>query len=157
MPSTLQRNGEFLLGFLLMAFSAFVIVESLRMPYWEKDLFLMGPGFVPLLSGAALFFTSLAVTISAGTNGGWKDWKAWSNAQFRNEENVRLLVILALLSVFIFGLIGRVRFVVAVAVFHALIFTYLRVGGVSKIVICTIGATLLVGVALPKFFEMELP
>ena len=153
----LQRNGEFILGFLLMTFSAFVIMESLRMPYWEKDLFLMGPGFVPLLSGTTLFITSLGVTVSAGISGGWKDWRAWSVGQFRDEENIRLLVILALLSVFIFGLIGRVRFVVAVAVFHALIFTYLKVGGVSKIVICTIGATLLVGVALPKFFEMELP
>jgi hypothetical protein len=61
------------------------------------------------------------------------------------------------MTLYIFGLIGYVPFIVATLIYHALIFFYLKIGGPVKIVIYTLIATTLVAVFLPRVFDMPVP
>ena len=149
-------NGLFLIGILLLAFSIFVIFESWRMP-WEKSSYLISPGFVPMLTGVCLLVASILLTTTACKQGGGRNWKTWLSNQCSDEENKRFLMILSLVAFLVVGLVGRVPFVLAMFIFHVLIFSYLRVGSFWKIAISSIGATILVAILMPKTFDMPLP
>ena len=58
-------KADFIMGLILMAFSLVVVVESLKLPRFEKDWggFYAAPGFVPLILGITLFLMSLALFV----------------------------------------------------------------------------------------------
>lgn len=152
-----ESNGLFILGVLIVSLALFVIIESVQMPHWNKELYLMAPGFVPLLVGTALLILGFILTIKAVNLGGCRQWGNWLSIVYSAEENRRFLGILALMCLFVVGLIGRVPFSVAVLIFHILIFSYLRIGGYVKIGVISLAVTLLVAVLLPYLFDMPLP
>ncbi len=60
-------KADFVMGLILMTFSLVVVVESLKIPRFEKDWggFYAAPGFVPLILGITLFLMSLALFVRA--------------------------------------------------------------------------------------------
>ncbi|MDJ0819156.1 MAG: tripartite tricarboxylate transporter TctB family protein [Desulfobacterales bacterium] len=60
-------KADFIMGLFLMAFSLLVVIESLKIPRFEKDWggFYAAPGFVPLILGITLFIMSLALFVRA--------------------------------------------------------------------------------------------
>ncbi len=60
-------KADFIMGLVLMAFSLLVLIESLKIPRFEKDWggFYAAPGFVPLILGITLFTMSLALLVRA--------------------------------------------------------------------------------------------
>jgi hypothetical protein len=67
-------RADFVMGLILMAFSVFIIRESLRMPTFEKDWggFYAAPGFVPMIFGGIIFLMSLFLWIRAMRNKGYE-------------------------------------------------------------------------------------
>jgi glucan phosphoethanolaminetransferase (alkaline phosphatase superfamily) len=60
-------RADFIMGLILMAFSLLIVVESLKIPRFEKDWggFYAAPGFVPLILGVTLFAMSLVLFVRA--------------------------------------------------------------------------------------------
>ena len=60
-------KADFVMGLILMACSIVIVVESLKIPRFEKDWggFYAAPGFVPLILGLTLFVMSLALFVRA--------------------------------------------------------------------------------------------
>lgn len=156
-PAGLNAAGELLLGLLVSAFSIFVIVESIRMPLRGHLGILMSPGFVPLLTGLGLLILSLIIDVGAIRKGAIGRIGDLLSDIAGDEENRRFLVILGLMAGYTIGLIGRMPFWAATAIFHFLIFSYLKIGGWPKIIFFTALATVLVALLLPGLFEMPLP
>jgi hypothetical protein len=67
-------KADFVMGVILMLFSLLIVVESLRMPTFEKDWggFYAAPGFVPLILGISLFGMSLFLCLRAVRKHGHK-------------------------------------------------------------------------------------
>ena len=67
-------KADFIMGLILMAFSLLIVVESLKLPRFEKDWggFYAAPGFVPLILGITLFAMSLALFVRAVKKQGYK-------------------------------------------------------------------------------------
>lgn len=151
------KNGDLLVALGFVLGGGFVVFESLRMPYWEQDTYLMSPGIVPLLAGSVLCLLGLVYGGQSVGSGALRGWPRWVRDLASNEETHRLVVLLSLVLIYGIGLIGRVPFFVATLVFHAGIFGYLRVGGWLKWGVCTAGATVFVAVLLPRLFDMPLP
>lgn len=149
--------GELMLGSVVMLFSLFVIVESLRMPQRGHLGIMMSPGFVPLFTGVVLFLLSGVIMMRALRGGGHHYVKALLHAVRKEEEIRRFLWILGFMTLYIVGLIGYLPFIVATLIYHALIFFYLKIGGPVKIIIYTLIATALVAVLLPGVFDMPVP
>lgn len=153
----IDRAGELLLGLCVSLFAIFVIVESLRMPKKGHLGIMMSPGFVPLFTGVALLFLSLFINVRAMRAGGLKYIGALCKSIRDEEELRRFLWILGFMVLYIVGLIGHMPFLAATLIYHALIFSYLRIGGPLKIVIYTLIATGLVALFLPNVFDMPVP
>jgi len=60
-------KADFIMGLILMVGSLLIVVESLKIPRFEKDWggFYAAPGFVPLILGITLFVMSLALFVRA--------------------------------------------------------------------------------------------
>ena len=60
-------KADFVMGLILMACSIVIVVETLKIPRFEKDWggFYAAPGFVPLILGITLFVMSLALFVRA--------------------------------------------------------------------------------------------
>ena len=60
-------KADFVMGLILMACSIVIVVESLKIPRFEKDWggFYAAPGFVPLILGITLFVMSLVLFVRA--------------------------------------------------------------------------------------------
>jgi len=153
----MDRAGELLLGLFVTFFSLFVIEESLRMPQRGHLGILMSPGVVPLFTGIVLFALSLVINVRALRGGGLHYVNSLLRSLRNDEEIRRFLWILGFMALYIVGLIGRVPFIAATLIYHALIFFYLRIGGPLKIIVYTLIATALVAVFLPRVFDMPVP
>ena len=67
-------KADFVMGLILMACSIVIVVESLKIPRFEKDWggFYAAPGFVPLILGITLFVMSLALFVRALKKRGYR-------------------------------------------------------------------------------------
>jgi hypothetical protein len=67
-------KADFVMGLILMALSLAVIIESLKIPRFEKDWggFYAAPGFVPLILGISLFIMSLTLFVRSAKKKGYK-------------------------------------------------------------------------------------
>lgn len=156
-PETgLGLAAELLLGLFVTAFALFVIIESARMPN-RADIFVMDPGFVPLITGIVLLGLGLILDIRALKAGGAGQVGALLRMISTDEESRRFLWILGFIAVYIVGLTGRVPFILATLLFMLGIFIYLKIGPWWKIGLFTVICTALVSVILPELFGMPLP
>ena len=153
----MDQAGELMLGLCVSFFALFVIVESVRMPQRGHLGIMMSPGFVPLFTGIVLLFLSLVINVRALRGGGLKHIGGLCKSIRNDEELGRFMWILGFMVLYIVGLIGYLPFIVATLIYHALIFSYLRIGGPLKIVIYTLIATGLVAFFLPRVFDMPVP
>jgi len=153
----LRAAGDLVLSILITLFAVFVIVESLRMPHRGHLGLLVTPGFSPFFTGVALLLLSLILDVRAMRRKGHIHLASWLKEAVSEEENRRFLVLLAATSLYAVILLGRVPFVAATLVFHALIFSYLKIGKPIKIIAYALLATGLVSLLLPKLFEMPVP
>ncbi|MGD9290082.1 MAG: hypothetical protein PVG74_20855, partial [Desulfobacterales bacterium] len=103
--------GELILGSVVMFFSLFVIVESLRMPQRGHLGIMMSPGFVPLFTGVVLFLLSGVIMMRSLRGGGHHYVKALLHAVRKEEEIRRFLWILGFMTLYIVGLIGYLPFI----------------------------------------------
>jgi hypothetical protein len=165
MPNKTKQNpengvntaGELILAITINLFAVFVIVESFRMPARGHLGIICYPSFVPLLAGILLFVLTLVLALVMIRRGGYKYFGDWLKNIRAEEDNRRFLAILATVLIYVVVLLGRVPFVLATLVFHGLLFTYLKVGSIWKIILYTALATILVSVVLPRLFDMPVP
>jgi len=153
----MEYAGELLLGLAMTAFSIFVIVEAVRMPQRGPGGLLMSPGFVPLLAGVVLLLLCSWLTVGAVRKGGYRQLGQSLQEGVADHENRRFLMILAIMALYIFGLLGRVPFIAATPIYYVLIFVYIKAGSLGKITFYTLLATFLFAFFLPRLFEMPLP
>ena len=143
-------------GVLLLALSIFVIFEALGMPEKGRWGFFMGPGFFPFILGVVLLFLTAALSISSIKERGYLNLKTWAQGVYMSTGSRRWLIITTLTGLYVL-LLGRVPFVLATFVYLSLVFFYLRVGNILKILVLSIGASIFVGYMVPWVFEMPLP
>lgn len=151
-----DAQGLLLTGLGSAVFSVFVIVEGLRMPRPDPWGMIAGPGFVPLLAGAATLILSAWLTFRAAGRGGHRGLGRWLSESLGEPDNRRLLWIVLITGLYVI-LLGRVSFFVATLFFHALIFTYLKVDRPVRIALYSLLAAILVAVVLPYLFDMPTP
>jgi putative tricarboxylic transport membrane protein len=109
-------RADFIMGLILMAFSVFIIRESLRMPTFEKDWggFYAAPGFVPMIFGGIIFAMSLFLWIRAMRNKGYKTniTREKLRSFLRSKTVHRWCLAIAYAFLFFF-LLGRIYFYLA--------------------------------------------
>ena len=153
-------KADFIMGLILMGFALFVVVESLRLPRFEKDWggFYAAPGFVPLILGITIFGMSLALIVRAVRRQGYRiiPTKERVAAFLRSKPAQRWCLAMAYAFGFFF-LLGHVYFYTAA---FLLLFAFMFTFGNQKlwqVTVISLVASGLIYFVFTKIFLVPLP
>ena len=153
-------KADFVMGLILMAFSLLIIIESLKIPRFEKDWggFYAAPGFVPLILGITLFGMSLALFVRAVKMRGYRIIP--DRAAMRDFVQSKLVHRWCLAMLYAFGfffLLGHIYFYLAA---FLVLFAYMATFGEQKrsfSLVIALAAAGLIYLVFTKLFLVPLP
>lgn len=148
--------GDLIIGMFLLGLSIFVFIESLRMPEKGGWGFFMGPGFLPLILSVVLFLLTSSMLIASIGRQGISGIIPLFQRLKGSFEFRRSLVIAGWTWIYV-ALIGTFPFIIVNFIYFLGIFLYLNIGKIWKIVLLSLGSSILVGYLIPRIFDMPLP
>ena len=126
-----QRNAakDLVSGILLVVFGVFIVVDALGLKIYNT--FIDAPGFFPTIVGSVIALLGAVLAFIGFKLGGLQELKEILNGKFirqfvTNESTVRVLILIAMMVVFIWGLLGRMHFILATSLYLTANFLYLK-------------------------------
>ena len=153
-------KADFVMGLILMAGSLVIVVESLKIPRFEKDWggFYAAPGFVPLILGITLFAMSLALFVRAVKKQGYQIIPGRQTLRdFVRSKPVHRWCLAMLYAFGFFFLLGNIYFYLAA---FLVLFAYMATFGEQKLsisLIISIIASASIYLVFTKIFLVPLP
>ena len=160
MKSNGMPKADFVMGLILMAGSIVIVVESLKIPRFEKDWggFYAAPGFVPLILGITLFVMSLALFIRAVRVQGYRIVPSRETIDgFVKSKPVQRWCLAMIYAFGFFFLLGNVYFYLAA---FLVLFAYMATFGEQKrwvSLIISLAASAMIYLVFTKIFLVPLP
>jgi hypothetical protein len=160
----MKNNGmpkaDFVMGLILIAFSIVVVIESLKIPRFEKDWggFYAAPGFVPLILGVTLLVMSVALIVRAVKMQGYKIIPSRETVgDFFRSKFVHRWCLAMFYAFGFFFLLGHIYFYLAA---FLVLFAYMATFGEHKrltSLIISIVASAFIYLVFTKIFLVPLP
>ncbi len=153
-------KADFVMGLILMAGSLVIVVESLKIPRFEKDWggFYAAPGFVPLILGITLFAMSLALFVRAVKKQGYQIIPGRQTLRdFVRSKPVHRWCLAMLYAFGFFFLLGNIYFYLAA---FLVLFAYMATFGEQKrsiSLIISLVAAAAIYLVFTKIFLVPLP
>jgi hypothetical protein len=153
-------KADFIMSLILMVFGLFVVVESLRLPRFEKDWggFYAAPGFVPLILGITIFGMSLTLFVRAVRRQGYRVIPAKERvAEFLRSKPAQRWCLAMAYAFGFFFLLGHVYFYIAA---FLLLFAFMFTFGNQKlwqVTVISLVASGLIYLVFTKIFLVPLP
>ena len=131
MPEKKGRNAakDFASGLVLVIFGIFIVVDALGIKVYNT--FLDAPGFFPVIVGGVIIVLGALLAFIGFKLGGLRELKEVLNGPFlkkfiTDEGTVRVLILIAMMVVYIWGLLGRMHFIIATSIYLIANFLYLK-------------------------------
>jgi hypothetical protein len=153
-------KADFIMGLILMAISLLIVVESLRIPSFEKDWggYYAAPGFVPLILGITLFVMSLVLFVRAVKKQGYKIIPGRETLKnFVRSARVHRWCLAMIYAFGFFFLLGHIYFYLAA---FLVLFAYMATFGEQKLhisLIISIVAAAMIYLVFTRIFLVPLP
>jgi hypothetical protein len=153
-------KADFVMGLILMAGSLVIVVESLKIPRFEKDWggFYAAPGFVPLILGITLFVMSLALFVRALRMKGYRIIPNRESVNgFVRSSSVHRWCLAMIYAFGFFFLLGHIYFYLAA---FLVLFAYMATFGEQRrwiSLIISMAAAALIYLVFTKIFLVPLP
>ena len=153
-------KADFVMGLILMACSLAIVVESLKIPRFEKDWggFYAAPGFVPLILGITLFVMSLTLFVRALRKQGYRIIPSRETIHaFVRSKPVHRWFLAMFYAFGFFFLLGHIYFYLAA---FLVLFAYMATFGEQKrsmSLIISLIASALIYLVFTKIFLVPLP
>ena len=153
-------KADFVMGLILMALSVLIVVESLKIPRFEKDWggFYAAPGFVPLILGITLFAMSLALFVRAVKMRGYRIVPGReANREFIRSKPVHRWCLAMVYAFGFFFVLGHIYFYLAA---FLVLFAYMATFGEQKLwlsLIISLIASALIYLVFTRIFLVPLP
>ena len=153
-------KADFIMGLILMVGSLLIVVESLKIPRFEKDWggFYAAPGFVHLILGITLFVMSLALFVRAVKNQGYRIIPGRETLKnFVRSARVHRWCLAMVYAFGFFFLLGHIYFYLAA---FLVLFAYMATFGEQKrsiSLIVSIVASAMIYLVFTKIFLVPLP
>lgn len=126
-----QRNAakDFVSGILLVLFGIFIVVDALNLKVYNT--FIDAPGFFPTIVGAVIAVLGAVLAFIGFKTGGAQELKEVCNGAFlkqfvTGDSTVRVVILIAMMVVYIWGLLGRMHFIIATSIYLIANFLYLK-------------------------------
>jgi len=153
-------KADFIMGLILMALSFFIVIESLKIPRFEKDWggFYAAPGFVPLILGITLFVMSLALFVRSVKKQGYRIIPGRETLSYFVRSRPFHRWCLAMIYAFgFFFLLGHIYFYLAA---FLVLFAYMATFGEQKrsiSLVISLAAAATIYLVFTKIFLVPLP
>jgi len=153
-------KADFIMGLILMALSFFIVIESLKIPRFEKDWggFYAAPGFVPLILGITLFVMSLALFVRSVKKQGYKIIPGRETlSNFVRSRPVHRWCLAMIYAFGFFFLLGHIYFYLAA---FLVLFAYMATFGEQKrsiSLVISLAAAATIYLVFTKIFLVPLP
>ena len=120
---------DFVSGVLLVLFGIFIVVDALNMKIYNT--FLDAPGFFPAIVGAVIILLGAILAFIGFKLGGLTEFKEVMTGSFlkqfiTSDGTVRVLILIAMMVIYIWGLLGRMHFIIATSIYLIANFLYLK-------------------------------
>ena len=126
-----ERNAakDFVSGLLLVLFGIFILFDAMNMKVYNT--FLDAPGFFPAIVGGVITILGAILAFIGYRLGGLAQLKEVLNGAFlkqfiTSDGTVRVLILIAMMIVYIWGLLGRMHFIGATSIYLVANFLYLK-------------------------------
>ncbi len=158
-PSRINA-ADVVVGIFFLVLGPVLVYSSLQMRVYGS--FLDAPGFFPMILGIIFTIMGGILLNTAVKRNGLKELKEVIRNKeivkgLRSDTTTRALVLIALMAVYIFGLIGRVHFTIATFLYLVVTMLYLKATSVVNIVLISIGTAIAISYAFSNFFRIPLP
>ena len=116
-------------GILLVAFGVYIIIDALHMRVYNK--FIDAPGFFPVIVGSVICLLGGILAFIGWRKGGFGELKevfsgSFLKQFFTSEGTIRVVILLAMMFIYIFGLLGRIHFIIATSIYLIANYLYLK-------------------------------
>ena len=162
MENEVNKNSaaDLIMSFLLIISGGLIIFAALGMKVYKT--FLDAPGFFPLILGVIFIVLGMFMLFSSIKRKGHEQMSAVFSKDslkkfFTHDQFKRVMILIALMVIYIFGLIGRMHFAIATAIYLFFTLLYLRSSSIVKIIIISILSGVLICVVFTTFFNAPLP
>ena len=126
-----ERNAakDLFSGILLVIFGIYIVHEALNLKIYNT--FIDAPGFFPSIVGTIIAVLGGILTFIGFKLGGIQEIKEICNFKvFRdfivNENTMRVIILIAMMIIYIWGFLGRIHFIAATSIYLAANFLYLK-------------------------------
>ena len=126
-----ERNAakDFVSGILLVILGIFILFDAMSMKIYNT--FLDAPGFFPAIVGGVIIVLGAILAFIGYKLGGLTELKEVLNGVFlkqfiTSDGTVRVLILIAIMVVYIWGLLGRMHFIIATSIYLIANFLYLK-------------------------------
>jgi len=157
---TKNSAADLIMGGLLIVSGILIIIAALNMKVYKS--FLDAPGFFPLLLGIIFNVLGIMMISSAVKRKGHEQialvfTKESLKRFFTHEQFIRVMILIVMMVVYIFGLIGRMHFAAATAIYLFFTLLYLKSASIIKIILISIITGVLISLVFARFFDIPLP
>lgn len=167
------KKADFFTSIVLFILGIVILILSLQMPLEEltgsKDMWYASPGLFPGFVAVVLMICSVILFLSADYRhwGGMhrEDWEK-IKGYLKGSQFVRLVIAVALLAVYVFGLLGHISYYAATFLYLFCTMVIFRpqqetkkksIGNLLVLLVVTAVVTALVGLGFAKFAQIPLP
>ena len=126
-----ERNAakDFVSGILLVILGIFILFDAMSMKIYNT--FLDAPGFFPAIVGGVIIVLGAILAFIGYKLGGLTELKEVLNGVFlkqfiTSDGTVRVLILIAIMVIYIWGLLGRMHFIIATSIYLIANFLYLK-------------------------------
>ena len=131
MQNKKERNAakDFVSGILIVIFGIFILIDAMNMKIYNT--FLDAPGFFPAIVGGVIIVLGAILAFIGFRLGGLNELKEVMNGAFlkqfiTSDSTIRVLILIAIMVVYIWGLLGRMHFIIATSLYLVANFLYLK-------------------------------
>ena len=126
-----ERNAakDFASGIVIVLLGIFILVDALHMKIYNT--FLDAPGFFPAIVGGVIIVLGAVLAFIGFKLGGARELKEVLNGPYlkkfiTGDATVRVLILIAMMVIYIWGLLGRIHFIIATSIYLIANFLYLK-------------------------------
>jgi uncharacterized membrane protein len=168
------RNKDFVFSAALIALGVYVVYEGFAIyqraaaPPFKIEAMSVSPGLLPIILGIALVVLSVLLLMKslAAEKGGGRGaalgeqlatLAAWFPTLFRNQDFINMAAGVAIMAVYVFGLVKNLPYWAASLLFLLGVFFFLRVGRWWKMVVISLASVGGVLLLFQVVFRAALP
>ena len=148
--------GDIMISLFFLAYASFMFVGALNFTTRAQMGKITSPKFTPILLSTLVVIFSITLIIATLRKHRGISIPGWFREVFTDERMQRSFILVGIMTVYIV-LIGIVDFLIINLLYFLVVYSYLKIGRWTRIIIYSAACTVIVAIIVPYVFNMPTP